>query len=474
VKINPGKIRASKSRGLSRKPPLLFLWMSLLLPALAQSAAQTAGTTSEGMTKRTILQREPSSIAEQYVSETEGLAVPELLKVMLARNKGLEGVRTQQRQADARLAQARLRPNPTFDIEHADDALFANEGERRSSLSLSQPFELGGKRRKRIQVAQAFAELTKAQIAEVERQLTTQVWTLFGQAVAVAAQSEQLEQIGRLNQQMMRVMETRLAAGDASKLDQRLLQVTTNQFEAQRFQAENQLSALLLQIKTTIGFSPEDPLVLRKAPPPEDIGISQQTALEMALERRPDLRAAKVREAMAESEIELAKSEAFPNISASVRYTPEKNIIEGLLKPEERIVDRDKLLSFGISIPLPIFNRQQGNIAEAASLRARARSERMSLEQAVRRDVLLAYQRYQAARRSLEVFTGNVLPESRESFQIVQLAHRLGELRLLDVINQERLFIEAQMSYVAAQKDYFTALADLQGAIGRNIATLEP
>jgi cobalt-zinc-cadmium efflux system outer membrane protein len=474
VKINPGKIRASKSRGLSRKPPLLFLWMSLSLPALAQSAAQTAGTTSEGMTKQTILQREPSSIAEHYVSETEGLAVPELLKVMLARNKGLEGVRTQQRQADARLAQARLRPNPTFDIEHADDALFANEGERRSSLSLSQPFELGGKRRKRIQVAQAFAELTKAQIAEVERQLTTQVWTLFGQAVAAAAQLEQLEQIGRLNQQMMRVMETRLAAGDASKLDQRLLQVTTNQFEAQRLQAENQLSALLLQIKTLIGFSPQDPLVLRKVPPPEDIGISEQTALEMALERRPDLRAAKVREAMAESEIELAKSEAFPNISASVRYTPERNIIEGLLKPEERIVDRDKLLSFGISIPLPVFNRQQGNIAEAASLRARARSERMSLEQAVRRDVLLAYQRYQAARRSLEVFTGNVLPESRESFQIVQLAHRLGELRLLDVINQERLFIEAQMSYVAAQKDYFTALADLEGAIGRNIATLEP
>ena len=157
-----------------------------------------------------------------------------------------------------------------------------------------------------------------------------------------------------------------------------------------------------------------------------------------------------------------------------MRYTPEKNIIEGLLKPEERIVDRDKLLSFGISIPLPLFNRQQGNIAEAVSLRARAHSERMSLEQAVRRDVLLAYQRVQAARRSLEVFTENVLPESRESFQIVQLAHRLGELRLLDVINQERLFLEAQMSYVAAQRDYFIALTDLEGAIGKDIAPLGP
>ena len=70
------------------------------------------------------------------------------------------------------------------------------------------------------------------------------------------------------------------------------------------------------------------------------------------------------------------------------------------------------------------------------------------------------------------MFTENVLPESRESFQIVQLAQRLGELRLLDVINQERLFLEAQMSYVAAQRDYFTALADLEAAIGKDITPL--
>ena len=471
MKITLGKSRLKKRLILGKKRGVLFLWISLSAPPLDQLTAQTRATAGEEITKQTT---EPSSIATQYVSETGGLALQELLQVMQARNKELEAVRTQLGQADARLAQARLRPNPTLDIEHSDDVPFANEGERRNSISFSQPFELGGKRARRIQVAQAFAELTRAQVAEVERQLTIRVRTLFGQAVAAAAQLQELEQIGRLNQQMTHIMETRLKAGDASRLDHRLLQVTTNQFEAQRLQAENQLSGLLLQIKTLVGFSPEDPLVLRKHLPPEDVGISQQTAVEMALKIRPDLRAAKEREAMAESGIELAKAEAFPNISASVRYTPEKNIIEGLLKPEERIVDRDKLLSFGISIPLPLFNRQQGNIAEAVSLRARAHSERMSLEQAVRRDVLLAYQRFQAARRSLEVFTENVLPESRESFQIVQLAHRLGELRLLDVINQERLFLEAQMSYVAAQRDYFIALTDLEGAIGKDIAPLGP
>jgi cobalt-zinc-cadmium efflux system outer membrane protein len=217
------------------------------------------------------------------------------------------------------------------------------------------------------------------------------------------------------------------------------------------------------------GVSHETRLVLRKGIPPHEIGITQEVALAMALESRPDLKAAKAREAMAEFEIDLAKAQSVPNLTASARYTPEKNIIEGLLKPEERIVDKDKLFSFGISIPLPLFDRQQGNIAEAASLRVRARAEREALEQAVRRDVMKAYQRTEAARRSLEVFSQNVLPQSQEGFRIVQMAYGLGELRLLDVINQQRLFLEAQSNYVAAQKNYYMSLAELENAIGRAI-----
>src|SRR5438034_2846494 len=188
VKITLGKSRLKKRLILGKKRGVLFLWISLSAPPLDQLTAQTRATAGEEITKQTT---EPSSIATQYVSETGGLALQELLQVMQARNKELEAVRTQLGQADARLAQARLRPNPTFDIEHSDDVPFANEGERRNSISFSQPFELGGKRARRIQVAQAFAELTRAQVAEVERQLTIRVRTLFGQAVAAAAQLQE-------------------------------------------------------------------------------------------------------------------------------------------------------------------------------------------------------------------------------------------------------------------------------------------
>jgi outer membrane protein TolC len=103
-------------------------------------------------------------------------------------------------------------------------------------------------------------------------------------------------------------------------------------------------------------------------------------------------------------------------------------------------------------------------------LRTRARSERLALEQAVRRDVLLAYQRWEAARRSLDVYTRTVLPENQQSFQIIQLSYRLGELRLLDVVSQQRLFLEAQSNVITAQRTYYTAWVELESAIGRPVS----
>jgi cobalt-zinc-cadmium efflux system outer membrane protein len=90
----------------------------------------------------------------------------------------------------------------------------------------------------------------------------------------------------------------------------------------------------------------------------------------------------------------------------------------------------------------------------------------------VRRDVLLAYQRYEAVRRTLDVLSRGVVGESQESFRIVRLAYDLGEMRLLDVVNQQRLLIEAQTSYLTAQKDYYVALVDLERAVGKDIESL--
>ncbi len=134
--------------------------------------------------------------------------------------------------------------------------------------------------------------------------------------------------------------------------------------------------------------------------------------------------------------------------------------------PEEKFVDRAKLLSFGLSLPLPLFNRQQGNLNEAISIQSQARAQREALEQQVRRDVMLAFERYEFARRAIEVLNRGVITENQESFRIVKLSYDLGELRLVDLLNQQRVLIDTQMSYLGVQRDSMLALVDLERATG--------
>ncbi len=365
-----------------------------------------------------------------------------------------------------------MRPNPTLSVEYGAGSMLANEGEYQYSLALSQPIELGGKRGKRMRAAGIFIEVAKAQAADTARKLTGQMRALFGEAMAVAARLDLLERMNGLNERMARVMETRLRVGDASKLDSSLLLAETNRLAAQRIQAEAQLAGLLLQIKTLAGFATEEPLTLRWRGDPPVLEITQEAALQLAMRNRPDLQVARLREEMAEAAIDLAKAQAVPDLSVSALYSQGVDMHYGLLAPATHMVDRRKLFGFGVTIPLPLSNRNQGAIAEAVAQAGQMRAEREGLEQMIRRDVLLAYQRYEAARRALDVLNRGVVYETQESFRIVKLAYDLGELRLLDVVNQQRLFVEAQMSYAFAQKDYSAAIADLELAVGKEISIL--
>src|SRR5262249_357550 len=116
-----------------------------------------------------------------------GISFDQLAQTALSQNKSLQAAREQLRQAEDRLTQAGLRPNPSLDVCSARDAVFANEGENGFAVAVSQAFELGGKRGKRVQVAEAEVELAKAEIAETERQLVGQLRAAFLRAAETFA-----------------------------------------------------------------------------------------------------------------------------------------------------------------------------------------------------------------------------------------------------------------------------------------------
>ena len=393
------------------------------------------------------------------------MSFEDLAKLTVSNNKDLQAARETVRQAEARFTQARLRPNPSLEASTATDAIFSNDGDSTFSVGVTQPFELGGKRPKRMRLAETEVEVRRAEEADAERQLLGRLRSLVADAAGAAARMELLQRVDQLNQQTVNVMNVRLRSGDASELDSRLLQAQTNQIRSQRLVAGNQLDGILIQIRAIAGLPADAPLVLKPSAITMQAG-SEAAVITKAVESRPDLRAARLREQLAEEGIVLAKSQLKPNIDTSVRYGRE-SVISRLAAPGvSRAFERESFIEFGVSVPLPIFNREQGNIGEALSHRSQARAERESLEQQVRREVQLAYRRYETARRSMEILQSGVVEENRASLRIVQLAYNLGELRFLDIVNQQRVVVDAETSYVAAETELRSAFADLESAAG--------
>jgi outer membrane protein, heavy metal efflux system len=399
---------------------------------------------------------------------TAGISFDQLAQTALAQNKGLQAAREQLRQAVGRLKQAALRPNPSLDVSSATDVLFANEGENGFGVTLSQPFELGGKRAKRIQVAEAEVELANAEIADSERQLIGRLRAAYLRAVETAARLNFFESNRGLNQQMAQVMTVRLSSGDASRLESHLLQAENNRLEAQRLSAESQLMQEMFELRKVAGISPADEFSLEALP--TTVSRSRETEsdlIEAAFRNRPDLRAARVREALANAGVILARAQVAPTIVGSVRYGRDPNISRFATATQPRAFEKDSVLEFGVSIPLPLWNREQGSIQEAASKVSQATAEREALENTIRMEVTAASRRYESAARSLELIRGGVVGEAEAGFSITQLAYRLGDAKLTDVIFQQRSLIDAQLAELAAQAELAIAQANLDLALGR-------
>ena len=131
--------------------------------------------------------------------------------------------------------------------------------------------------------------------------------------------------------------------------------------------------------------------------------------------------------------------------------------------------DTDHLLTVGISIPLPFANRNQGNIEVSTARRQAATLRRQFVEQSVRSEVIAAYTQYIATLSALEAFDRDVVAQSQEGLKIIRASYDLGEVELLDLLQEQRRVIETQKAYTEVLREHYIARAALNAAIGAEI-----
>ena len=415
------------------------------------------------------LQRAQLSSA-QFISPT-GLTVDRLLETGFTRRADLLAARQRLVIAEGRLIQAGLRPNPTLDSEYGSARFLGGSAESTLDVGLSQVFETAGKRLKRVEVARKERDQVRAEVLAFERQIAADVRAAYARALAAGRQLDALENLIAASNELVRITNERLKQGDVAPLELNLVKVETDRLRTQVIKTQADLETELISLRTLAGLEQIEPLIiapLPERPPRLDLAVNELT--DMALRERADLRAAQFGVDVARARISLARSLATPNIAGSVRYSREKRITD---LPDVLgvgpVAQTDNVLRFGVSVDIPIFNRNQGEIAAAVGERIQVERQRDFLEATVRRDVALAYKRYRAAAETLVIYATQIIPNAEKNLQMVRAAYGLGEFSIFDVLSEQKRLIESETGYNEALASYYSALAELERALGTMI-----
>jgi len=394
----------------------------------------------------------------------------DLVRRALQANGELAAARLELNRARARLRQAGLRPNPTLDVQQASGKLASSEDERDFSVGVAFPLELGGKRQRRIDVAEAELAATEAEVTDRERRLVQQVLSSYADALAAARELEITNSVQDLDNQTVRVVRTRVEQQDASRLELNLLLTEVARLRSQRALAEGRLNASLGTLRTLIGASPTESLTLDDpqttlASELITIPATLDVAITTALQMRPDLKLARLNELAAEAGLRLSRAVARPDLTISAGVTTSRQF----LSPDNAaipILDHDRAITLGVSVPLPFFNRNQGAISESQIAIQQTRLRREFLEQTVRTEVASAYERVRATQSAADIFQQSVTTQASDNLRVIRAAYEIGEFKITDVITQQRQFLDAEREYASALAERYRATADLQAAMG--------
>lgn len=402
-------------------------------------------------------------------------AWPQLLsfKELLARaeqnNRDVASVRLRVDEATGLLQQAGITPALTFNANGASGRPLGTVGEEQFAAGLSKTFERGSKKSLRIEVAEAQLAVAGVEYDERVRQLRYELRQRYAD---LAGETSRLAVVDRLIaslRESLTLTQARVERGDAAVLDATLIQADLSRVQAQRAAIEGRWNAARVELQRLAGLEPADVTTIDATFLPNAQVNENLTA--KALETRLDLRAAQLLEKQADAERRLTEAQGRADVTLSASYNFVKSRIDNTFGFDTKglpsqIRDRDDILSLGVSIPLFQKNRNHGNI-EASLARTRAAGLRREfLERSIPLEVDAALRRWASLQAAFEVLSGPATTQAEANVDVIRKAYQLGQLRQLDVLNEQRRLLDTQLAAADAAADLLRAWAELEKAVG--------
>jgi len=391
---------------------------------------------------------------------TTQITMEQAISLAMANSPTIKAARTQIQQNQAQEITANTRPNPTLNWDSQFIPVF-NPGDFSSDtlnnlqqfdIGVGYLFERGHKRQNRLQAARDATAVTAAQVADTERTLTFNVAQQFINVLLANSTLQFAEEALRSFQDTVNISEQRYKAGDISEGDFLKIKLQLLQFQTDVSSARVAKVQALGSLRQLVGYAslPHDFDVVG------DLDYQPLTAalpdLQVkALATRPDLLAAQKGVKAANSQISLAKANAKVDFTASASYS--------------HVSDASSTSLF-FSVPLPIFDRNQGEIARTKFALTGAELTAKAAEDTVMTDVTNAYESASSSQDVVKLYVSGYLKQAQDSRDISQYAYKAGAATLLDFLDAERSYRSTQLAYRQALAAYMLSLEQLRQAIG--------
>jgi len=392
------------------------------------------------------------------------LSLDEAIRMALQHNHALQALRSTIQQSMAEEVTANLRPNPTLELDAQflpifQPSQFSSEymdQQAQFDAGVGYLFERGKKRQHRLQAARDQTTVVRSQVTDSERQLIYNVGLQFVDVLLAESTLEFAQQDLDSFQKTVDISNERFRVGDMSEGDLLKIKLQLLQFQTDVSAAKLAKLQSLAALRQLLGFEsvPDDYDVqgtLDYQPVHSDLVVLKS----LAAINRPDLRAAQQAVTAAESQLALQQANGKMDITGTFNYTHTSGVNTG---------------AFYYNMPLPIFNRNQGEIERARFAITQAQEQASETTQQVSTDVVTAFENLFTNDQIIRLYQGGYVDEAKQSRDISEYAYRKGAASLLDYLDSERTYRANQLAYRQALASYMLALEQMRQAVGtRNL-----
>lgn len=390
--------------------------------------------------------------AAQAVDKTPvgALTLGAALREALERHPDLAAARRGIEAAEGARLQAQARPNPVVDAQVED----LRRDSRTTTFTWSQPIEMGGKRAARTAVADRGIELARAQLAATQVDLQARVTAAFFSALIAQERLALAKTSLDVARRGSDAASKRVLAGKVSPVEETRALAAQASVQVELLQAQGELRNSLTQLRAAIG--PGGPLTAVDGDALAMPALLTEAEVTARVQDSPVLQEALLEVRRLRAVVELERTKRTPDISVTL----------GAKRPSEPARLQAVI---GISVPLPLFDTNRGNILEATKRQFQAEDVLRATELRIGGDAAAARQKVETAIAESTTLRDDLLPRAQSAFDAATKGFELGKFSYLEALDAQRTLLQARAQYLRALADAHQSSAELRRLLGLGI-----